>query len=52
MADFLAFVTTIKFLLANLATVWNALVAEDVPHELFTTVAHASDLLQTRWTVA
>ena len=39
MTYFLALVTTLEFNIADLAAVWNALVAELIGHELFTAIA-------------
>ena len=39
MAYFLALVTTLEFNIADLAAVWNALVAELICHELFPAIA-------------
>ena len=41
MADFLAFVAARKFILADLTAVRNALMAENVPHQLLTAIAHS-----------
>ena len=41
MADFLAFVAARKFILADLTAVRNALMAENVPHQLLAAVAHS-----------
>ena len=52
MADFLAFVATGKFNFANLTAVRNALMAENVPHQLLAAVAHSVHLLETGWAIA
>ena len=39
MTDFLTLVTTIELNITDLTTVWNALVAENISHELFATIA-------------
>ena len=50
MADLLAFMAARKLLLANLATVRSALVAEDVGHQFLATAAQTRDRLEAWWT--
>jgi alpha-ketoglutarate-dependent taurine dioxygenase len=52
MTYFLALVAALELILADLATVWRALVAENVGHELFAAIAKTSHQLKTRRTVA
>ena len=51
-ADFLAFVATGKFNFADLTAVRNALMAENVPHQLLAAVAHSVHLLKTGRAIA